>query len=84
MASSIQADLVTVLSAGTYEADVDAVWSTGDFNGDGCANTTDLVAALSDGGYEIGPRAATAAVPEPSALLLCILGALGMLHRRRA
>ena len=28
-------------------------WTTGDFNGDGRANSTDLVAALADGGYEL-------------------------------
>ncbi len=79
-------DLVTVLSSGTYEADVDAVWSTGDFNGDGRANTSDLVAALSDGGYEVGPRAAVAAVPEPASGLLLLLAGLWLpqvLRRRR-
>ena len=69
-------DLVTVLSAGTYEADVDAVWSTGDFNGDGRANSSDLVAALADGGYEVGPRAAVAAVPEPTALTMILWAGL--------
>ena len=63
-------DLVTVLASGTYEADVDAVWSTGDFSGDGRTTTSDLVLALADGGYEQGPRAAAAAVPEPTTLAL--------------
>ncbi len=67
-------DLVVVLSAGTYEAQVDASWSTGDFNGDGRANSSDLVAALTDGGYELGPRAAVAAVPEPHSLAILSLG----------
>ncbi len=66
-------DLVTVISSGTYEADVDAVWSTGDFNGDGRTNSSDLVTALSDGGYEAGPRPA-AAVPEPNCFLLLGFG----------
>jgi hypothetical protein len=69
-------DLVTVLSSGTYEADVNSVWSTGDFNGDGRTNSGDLVAALSDGGYEAGPRAAVAAVPEPAGGMLLMIGAL--------
>jgi hypothetical protein len=69
-------DLVNVLASGTYEADVDSVWSSGDFNGDGRTNSGDLVAALADGGYEAGPRAAAAAVPEPSSLSLLILAAL--------
>jgi hypothetical protein len=76
-------DLVTVLAAGAYEADIDAVWSTGDFNGDGRANTGDLVLALSDGGYETGPRAAVAAVPEPSGLMLLPLGLLGFYRFRK-
>ncbi len=57
-------DLVNVLASGTYEAEVDAIWSSGDFNGDGRTNSTDLVTALSDGGYELGLRAVPA-VPEP-------------------
>ena len=79
-------DLVQVLAAGTYEAEVAAVWTSGDFNGDGRADSSDLVAALSDGGYEIGPRAATAAVvPEPaSAWLACVgLAVIGWRRRRR-
>ncbi len=59
-------DLVAVLSAGTYEADVDAQWGSGDFDGDGRSTSSDLVAALADGGYEVGPRLAVSAVPEPS------------------
>jgi hypothetical protein len=59
-------DLVIVLASGSYEAEVDSVWSTGDFNGDGRSSSSDLVAALADGGYELGPRATIEAVPEPS------------------
>jgi hypothetical protein len=76
-------DLVAVLATGTYEADVDSVWSSGDFNGDGRTNSGDLVAALADGGYEAGPRAAVSAVPEPSSLLLCLLGCLTVVGRIR-
>jgi hypothetical protein len=75
-------DLVAVLASGTYEADVAAVWSTGDFEGDGRTTSSDLVAALADGGYELGPRAATAAVPEPSAIGLLAVGALLFIRRR--
>jgi hypothetical protein len=68
-------DLVDVLAAGTYEVDVDSVWTTGDFNGDGRTNSSDLVAALAGGGYEAGPRAAVAVanVPEPTAFSLWIV-----------
>jgi hypothetical protein len=76
-------DLVTVLSSGTYEADVDSVWSTGDFTGDGRTNSGDLVAALSDGGYEMGPRVPVAAVPEPTSMILMLLG-VGAMWRSRA
>jgi hypothetical protein len=74
---------VVVLASGTYEADVASVWSTGDFNGDGRTNSGDLVAALADGGYEAGPRAAVASVPEPNSLLLLVVG-LACLARRRS
>jgi hypothetical protein len=76
-------DLVTVLASGTYEADVDSVWSTGDFNGDGRTNSSDLVAALADGGYEAGPRAAVASVPEPTAAILWIVAAVSLCVRVR-
>jgi hypothetical protein len=76
-------DLVDVLAAGTYEVDVQAVWTTGDFNGDGRANSTDLVAALADGGYELGPPPAANAVPEPSGVLLLVLGVTSLAWRRR-
>jgi hypothetical protein len=64
-------DLVAVLASGTYEADIAAFWSTGDFNGDGRTASSDLVAALADGGYELGlPPAAVAEPTTCNALLL--------------
>jgi hypothetical protein len=74
---------VQVLAAGKYEAPQDAIsWSEGDWNADGAFNSTDLVDALADGGYEAGPRApAAAAVPEPSGLLL-VAGLLPLLWMR--
>jgi hypothetical protein len=76
-------DLVVVLASGTYEADMAAVWTTGDFNGDGRTNSSDLVAALADGGYEAGPRPATAAVPEPATAVLILCAALTCLFIAR-
>jgi hypothetical protein len=77
-------DLVQVLASGTYEADIDSVWSTGDFNGDGRTTSSDLVAALADGGYEVGPRAATAvAVPEPASVTLLAAGLCLVVFCRR-
>jgi hypothetical protein len=75
--------LVDVLASGTYEADVPSGWTTGDFNGDGRTDSSDLVAALADGGYETGPRAAVGAVPEPSTVVLLLIGCLAAGCRRR-
>jgi hypothetical protein len=76
-------DLVQVLAAGTYEADLTAVWSTGDFDGNGRFETSDLVTALADGGYEQGSRAAVSAVPEPVSWVMLIVGLIGIAIRRR-
>jgi hypothetical protein len=75
-------DLVDVLAAGTYEVNIDSVWTTGDFNGDRRTDSSDLVAALADGGYEAGPRAAVAAVPEPAGWILFVC-VLAVFSRRR-
>jgi probable HAF family extracellular repeat protein len=76
-------DLVTVLAAGTYEADVAATWSTGDFDGSGRFGSSDLIAALADGGYEQGPRAPVNAVPEPASFIMLTVGLIGIATRRR-
>jgi hypothetical protein len=75
-------DLVDVLASGTYEANVDSVWSSGDFDGDGRTNSGDLIAALADGGYELGSPAAVA-VPEPHGALLVLAALSGLLGARR-
>jgi hypothetical protein len=77
------ADLVQVFQAGVYEDTIDgnAGWESGDWNGDADFNSRDLVLAFQSGGYEIGPR--PAAVPEPSASLLLLIG-IAMAVRRRA
>ena len=95
MASSTPGDLILVLQSGGYEDGVsgNATWATGDWNGDLEFDTSDFVAALQEGGFEIGPRARLAAagsvrsVPEPSSALLLWLGLWGGLrlaHVRRA
>lgn len=77
-------DLVQVIGSGTYESQfLPGVWSTGDFNGDGRTNSSDLVMAIGDGGYENGPRAAVAAVPEPSSVLLLLSSFFGLAVFRR-
>jgi hypothetical protein len=79
-------DLVNVLAAGKYEANLDSVWSEGDFDGTGRTNSSDLVAALAGGGYEQGPfqGGAAAVVPEPSGLLLVLAGLLSLVAARRS
>jgi hypothetical protein len=75
-------DLIDVLAAGTYETDLPATWSTGDFSGDGRTDTADLIAALADGGYEVGARAAVSPVPEPGGTILLSLGMFVLIARR--
>ena len=61
-------DLVALFSSGEYEDGVpmNSTWTTGDWNGDGDFGTGDLSFAFQRGGYEQGPRASVAAVPEPT------------------
>ena len=71
--------------AGKYETDQAAVWSQGDWNGSGKFDSGDFVDAFADGGYEVGnPPAAVSAVPEPSSLVLLILGGLVACTRRHS
>jgi hypothetical protein len=79
-------DLVVVFQAGKYELNEAAVWSQGDWTGDGRFSSSDLVAAFQDGGYELGPVAASA-VPEPTAWLLihaANLAAVVIVRRRQS
>lgn len=76
-------DLITVFQAGEYEDALagNSTWSDGDFDGDGDFLSSDLVLAFASGAYEQGPRSATMAVPEPSAVVLALLGTLLVLSR---
>ncbi|MCA9171532.1 MAG: PEP-CTERM sorting domain-containing protein [Planctomycetales bacterium] len=78
-------DFVQVFQNGEYEDGVagNSGWEDGDWTGDHEFDSSDFVAAFQDGGYEQGVRAATAAVPEPSTLVLTALGMLGVALRRR-
>lgn len=71
-------DLVFLFQAGQYEDAIadNSDWSTGDWTGDGDFDTADLLFAFQQGGFEQGPRAAVAAVPEPSSLTALLVSGL--------
>lgn len=75
-------DLVTVFTSGRFETGLEATWSEGDWTGDKLFNSSDFVEAFQGGGYELGPRNAVASVPEPSSLVLLLLGLLSLCPRR--
>ena len=54
-----------VFATGKYETGQEAGWAEGNWNGDGVFDSSDMVRAFVDGGYEKGPRMDAAAVPEP-------------------
>jgi uncharacterized protein YjbI with pentapeptide repeats len=85
-------DLIQVLSARKYETTESVffgdihnpvIWSEGDWNADHEFTTADLVVALADGGYERGPRAAVASVPEPATLATLLVGVIAVLSASR-
>ncbi len=78
-------DFVLVFQAGEYEDGImgNSTWATGDWTGDAEFDTDDFVLAFQEGGFELGPRQGVAAVPEPSTILLLLLGALPLIGRRR-
>lgn len=78
-------DFVFVFTAGQYEDGIagNSSWVTGDWNSDTEFDSSDFVRAFTRGGYELGPRAAVAAVPEPSSLVLLLVGLLPFIRRRR-
>ncbi|MFC1758120.1 LamG-like jellyroll fold domain-containing protein [Planctomycetota bacterium] len=77
-------DFVAVFGAAKYETGEAATWTEGDWNGDGIFTSGDFVAAFSGGGYEKGPReGGLQVVPEPSCLVLLLVGGFGSLALRR-
>jgi hypothetical protein len=75
-------DLVSVLQAGLYYSEDPAVWETGDWTGDGFFDSSDLIAAFVDGGYEKGQRTKAVGVPEPISAIP-LLGSLIVIAIRR-
>ena len=67
-------DFVKIYGSAKYEQDQDARRDECDWTGDLRFNSSDLVAAFSDGGFEKGPRVATVAVPEPPVWNLVVFG----------
>ncbi|MDG2385712.1 MAG: PEP-CTERM sorting domain-containing protein [Pirellulaceae bacterium] len=82
-------DLVAVFATAKYETTQAATWGQGDWDGNGVFDSGDLVEAFSNAGYNVGekpggPNPATAAVPEPSSILLLLIGSLMMLRLRKS
>lgn len=79
-------DLVDVFQSEEYDDGIagNSTWATGDWTGDKEFDSGDLVLAFQKEGYNMPPRMAVAAVPEPSSLALLLLAALLSLGYRRA
>ena len=69
-------DLIVVFVSGKYEMPVSAKWTDGDWNGDFRFTAQDIITAFADGGYQMGSRSSVAAVPEPSSMVLLLIGTL--------
>ena len=75
-------DFVTVFSKGLFEKQLPAGWDAGDWDGDGVFGSGDFVLAFQRRGYEIGPREAVAAVPEPGCVGWILFGIAGQVIGR--
>ena len=77
------ADFVSVFNRAEYRDNIEknSSWIDGDWNGDLEFDSRDFVAAFKAGGYNAGPRAAVANVPEPSSLGCLVVGLVGIIWR---
>ncbi|MCA9215184.1 MAG: aspartyl protease family protein [Planctomycetales bacterium] len=78
-------DLVLAFQSGEYEDEIEdnSTWAEGDWNGDLDFNSQDLVVAFQHAGYDKGPRANVAAVPEPTHLPAALSGIAAFCLLRR-
>jgi hypothetical protein len=72
-------DLVNIFQLGVYEQDVASDWSSGDFNLDQRANSSDLVDAFQYNAYTLN----SVFVPEPSAIILMLIGAINVFYVKK-
>jgi hypothetical protein len=75
-------DMVQIFATGKYETGEDAGWAEGDWDANLEFNSSDMVAAFADGGYEKGPQPPAVAVPEPTSILLLVMGLTGLVTFR--
>ena len=75
---------VTIL-AGNWQKGVGdgqtADWSEGDFNGDGKVDGSDVT--ILAGNWQYGVEASAASVPEPSTLVMILVGFVAFMMRKR-
>jgi hypothetical protein len=71
-------DLVTVFANGKYETGEEAWWTEGDWDQNGLFNSGDMITAFVAGDYEQPAMV----VPEPSAMVLFLIGLAAMRRRR--
>ena len=80
MAQSEPRVIIFTCNWNAYESLQEAKWGEGDWNADLAFDSSDFVAAFVGGGYELGLRSdALNSVPEPSGVLLVLLGLVGFL-----
>ncbi len=79
-------DFIIAFQAGEYEDAIaqNSDWTEGDWDGDGDFTSSDFVLAFQTGSYEQPSLLpAVKAIPEPSGTILLVLGAMGLMTRKR-